>query len=282
MTPSAPPPRRPTASQVVHLIRCSVPQAARPTRVRSLRLGAGKVECMIDGTRTCGRRCGLRRVVLAVLAIALLAIAVLAASPGAAGAQQRPPEPSASTTTAPTTTTTRPKPTTSGPTTTAPPQTTVPPTTQAIALDPAEQESTGSDSDDDGSDDHEVAAVETVDAEVAEGVTFTTVANLLIPGDGIEGAQQATTTTAPAGEGGGGADDNRLIWMIIAGLGGVALLVALLTWRYWLLTRPGLDLGNDAGSAGRNDDRPYRGPQGDWQAGAGGGSGAGTAANWSA
>ncbi|HKX71516.1 MAG TPA: hypothetical protein VJM75_09825, partial [Acidimicrobiales bacterium] len=233
---------------------------------------------MIDGTRTCGRRCGLRRVVLAVLAIALLAIALLSASPGAAGAQQRPPERSASTTTAPPTTTTGPK--TTRPTTTAPPQTTLPPTTQATAPEAREEEA--SDSDDDGFDEEEVAAVGAVDAEVAQGITFTTVANLLIPGDGTEGVQQATTTTAPAGEGGGADDENRLIWMIIAGLGGVALLVGLLTWRYWLLTRPGLDLGDDVGSAGRNDDRPYRGPQGEWPAGAGRGTGAGTATDRSA
>jgi hypothetical protein len=40
--------------------------------------------------------------------------------------------------------------------------------------------------------------------------------------------------------------------MIIAALAGVAVLVAVLTWRYWLLTRPGLALeGDDADDARR-------------------------------
>ena len=46
-------------------------------------------------------------------------------------------------------------------------------------------------------------------------------------------------------EGSSADDENRLIWMIIAGLAGVAVLVAVLTWRYWLLTRPGLVLEGD-------------------------------------
>jgi hypothetical protein len=82
-------------------------------------------------------------------------------------------------------------------------------------------------------------------------MTFVTVANLLVPGNGLEGAQATTTTTAPpTADGGGSADDeSRMIWMIIAALAGVGLLVALLTWRYWLLTRPGLDLDDDADEA---------------------------------
>ena len=69
-----------------------------------------------------------------------------------------------------------------------------------------------------------------------------------MPGDGTEGAQATTTTTAPQPDEGSSADDeNRLIWMIIAGLAAVAVIVAVLTWRYWLLTRPGLVLeGEDA------------------------------------
>ncbi|MGH9113352.1 MAG: hypothetical protein ACRDZN_13820, partial [Acidimicrobiales bacterium] len=176
------------------------------------------------------------------VALAALALVLLVAWPTAAAAQE--PDPTTSTTTSPSsTTTTDPPTTTTSPTTTAPPQTTVPSTTQATVPPPTEQQSTdnGEGEAEAGAEDDELAV-----AALAQGITFTTVANLLIPGDGTEGAQRATTTTtAPAEEGSSADDENRLIWMIIAGLGGVAVLVALLTWRYWLLTRPGLDLDDD-------------------------------------
>jgi hypothetical protein len=49
--------------------------------------------------------------------------------------------------------------------------------------------------------------------------------------------------------------------MIIAALAGVGLLVALLTWRYWLLTRPGIRFDDDddddlAGTSARPGGRP--------------------------
>lgn len=44
-----------------------------------------------------------------------------------------------------------------------------------------------------------------------------------------------------------------MLWLIIAGLAAVALLAALLTWRYWLLTRPGLDLEAEDESADDTD-----------------------------
>jgi hypothetical protein len=69
------------------------------------------------------------------------------------------------------------------------------------------------------------------------------VTNLLGPGNGTQDPPATTTTTVRASGGSNAADEeSRRIWMIIAGLAGVGVLVALLTWRYWLLTRPGLDL----------------------------------------
>ena len=89
--------------------------------------------------------------------------------------------------------------------------------------------------------------------------TFTTNANLLIQGDGTPGAESTTTTARRpvASEGSSADEESRMIWMIIAGLSGLALLVALLTWRYWLLTRPGLDVRR----RGRGR-REYPGPGG--------------------
>ncbi|HEX2563929.1 MAG TPA: hypothetical protein VHK25_08440, partial [Acidimicrobiales bacterium] len=168
---------------------------------------------------------------------ALVGLGVLVG--GAAGAfAQNQPQP---TTTAPpattTTATTAPRPTTTRPPTTAPPTTqeTAPP---ATAEAPA---SADDDSDVEPVVDEEQPVEEeaAADAYDAQGITFTTVANLLVPGDGTDGAQATTTTTAPQPDEGSSADDeNRLIWMIIAGLAAVAVLVAVLTWRYWLLTRP--------------------------------------------
>jgi hypothetical protein len=55
-------------------------------------------------------------------------------------------------------------------------------------------------------------------------------------------------------------EESRRIWMIIAGLAGVGVLVALLTWRYWLLTRPGLDLDEPGDAYGPGADLdPYGG-----------------------
>jgi hypothetical protein len=172
---------------------------------------------------------------------ALVGLGVLVGSASGAFAQNQPQP----TTTAPpattTTATTAPRPTTTRPPTTAPPTTqeTAPPTAAEPPPPP------DNDSDVEPVVDEELPVQEEAAAEAydAQGITFTTVANLLVPGDGTEGAQATTTTTAPQPDEGSSADDeNRLIWMIIAGLAAVAVLVAVLTWRYWLLTRPGLVL----------------------------------------
>ncbi len=176
---------------------------------------------------------------------ALVVLGVLVG--GASAAFGKQPEPT--TTTAPPATTTTTRPTTTAPT--APPPT-ASPTTQGTAP-PATAESPPP-PDDDGDVEPVVDEEEPVEEEAAaeasdaQGITFTTVNNLLVPGDGTEGAQATTTTTAPQPDEGSSADDeNRLIWMIIAGLAAVGVIVAVLTWRYWLLTRPGLVLeGEDA------------------------------------
>lgn len=71
--------------------------------------------------------------------------------------------------------------------------------------------------------------------------TVTTANNVLVPGDGTEGAQSTTTTVATATKvSDGGPSDATLISLVIAGLLLIALVVAVLTWRYWVATRPPL------------------------------------------
>lgn len=72
-------------------------------------------------------------------------------------------------------------------------------------------------------------------------VTVTTSSNLLVPGDGTEGSESTTTTTATATKvKDGGVSDGTLIMLVIAGLVVIAGVVAVLTWRYWVATRPPL------------------------------------------
>ncbi|MDD9369869.1 MAG: hypothetical protein PV358_07145, partial [Acidimicrobiales bacterium] len=203
---------------------------------------------MLDGRRTEAGQdvaSGVHRRRLALVLAACVTVLGTLVLPAVAGAQpgDPDPEPTSSTTStsaapppAPTTT-----PTTVAPPTTPPPVVTVPPpveeeTPAPTRPDPDEDET------EDEDEDEEEAAVEVVEAETA---TFVTVANLLVPGNGLDGAQATTTTTAPPASAGSADDESRMIWMIIAALAGVGLLVALLTWRYWLLTRPGLDLDDD-------------------------------------
>lgn len=68
-----------------------------------------------------------------------------------------------------------------------------------------------------------------------------TSANLLIPGDGTEGAESTTTTVLSATSASdGGLGDGTLIALVIVGLVLIAGVVAVLTWRYWVGTRPPL------------------------------------------
>jgi hypothetical protein len=71
--------------------------------------------------------------------------------------------------------------------------------------------------------------------------TVTTANNVLVPGDGTEGAESTTTTVATvAAVSDDGPSDATLIALVIAGLLLIALVVAVLTWRYWAATRPPL------------------------------------------
>ncbi len=63
--------------------------------------------------------------------------------------------------------------------------------------------------------------------------------DLLVPGDGTEGAESTTTTEAEQlGTGGGGLSDNQLVLLIVSGLSVMGAAVGLLTWRYWKATQP--------------------------------------------
>lgn len=72
--------------------------------------------------------------------------------------------------------------------------------------------------------------------------TITTVTNLLVPGDGTDGAESTTTTltSTAATVTDDGPSDGTLIALVIAGLLVIAVVVSLLTWRYWVATRPPL------------------------------------------
>jgi cobalamin biosynthesis Mg chelatase CobN len=72
----------------------------------------------------------------------------------------------------------------------------------------------------------------------SKSVTVSTVKDLLVPGDGTQGAESTTTTTAKLATGRSGLSDDQLIALIVVGLASVALLVGVLLWRYWSATRP--------------------------------------------
>ena len=98
-----------------------------------------------------------------------------------------------------------------------------------------------------------------VAAEPVGEITFTTIHNLLVPGNGIDENAQATTTTTAQLASGSADDESRTIWMIIVALAVVGVLVAVLTWRYWLLTRPDLDLDDEEGDEVPATEAPPRG-----------------------
>ena len=63
--------------------------------------------------------------------------------------------------------------------------------------------------------------------------------NLLIPGDGSEGAQSTTTTMErPGTVSNDGTSDGALLALIVGGLVLLAVAVSILTRRYWVATRP--------------------------------------------
>ncbi|MFP5256120.1 MAG: hypothetical protein ACLGI8_09750 [Acidimicrobiia bacterium] len=69
---------------------------------------------------------------------------------------------------------------------------------------------------------------------------LTTSTDLLVPGDGTEGAESTTTTeaTVAISNEGSGPSDGTLIGIVVAGLVLIAVVVSILTWRYWVATRP--------------------------------------------
>jgi len=83
-------------------------------------------------------------------------------------------------------------------------------------------------------------------AEVVRTTTSTsldvaTSQNVLVPGDGTEGAESTTTTAVvPTTVSNDGTSDGALLALIIGGLVALAVLVGILTWRYWVATRPPL------------------------------------------
>lgn len=156
-------------------------------------------------------RAGAAAVLLVILVL------LLVPSPGAVGAAQCVPDVTCeTTTTAESTTTTTAVTTTEATTSTTERQTT---TTAARQTTTSRAQATTT------------TTVETV----------TTANNVLVPGDGTEGAQSTTTTVVTATKvSDGGPSDATLISLVIAGLLLIALVVAVLTWRYWVATRPPL------------------------------------------
>jgi cobalamin biosynthesis Mg chelatase CobN len=83
------------------------------------------------------------------------------------------------------------------------------------------------------------AASTTISTTATTVADITTSTNLLVPGDGSEGAESTTTTELIATSiSDDGPSDGTLISLVIAGLVVLALAVGLLTWRYWAATRP--------------------------------------------
>jgi hypothetical protein len=77
--------------------------------------------------------------------------------------------------------------------------------------------------------------------ETTTTLSVTTSSNVLIPGDGTEGAESTTTTvTLPTTVEDQGPSDGTLISLVILGLVLIAGVVSVLTWRYWVATRPPL------------------------------------------
>jgi hypothetical protein len=83
-------------------------------------------------------------------------------------------------------------------------------------------------------------------------LSVSTSINVLVPGDGTEGAESTTTTvTIPTTVEDSGPSDGTLISLVIIGLVLIAGVVSVLTWRYWVATRPPLrDADSEPSPAG--------------------------------
>jgi hypothetical protein len=122
--------------------------------------------------------------------------------------------------------------------------TTIPPSgsTPSTGIRPSTT-TTEEDSTDLGGSDEETSTTQrqrSTTTEIVTTTTFTvtTLHNVLIPGDGTAGAESTTTTAAALTTGQSGISDETLILVIVAGLGIVSVVAAVLTYRYWSATRP--------------------------------------------
>lgn len=125
------------------------------------------------------------------------------------------------------------------------PTTTTEPVTPTTAA-PRSTTTRASDETDDSEDSGDTGDAEDLE-ELEETTTTeiepstTTRADLLVPGDGTEGAESTTTTSIEAttvSSGDEGISEETMLWIIVAGLVGVAILIGLWTWRFWRATRP--------------------------------------------
>jgi hypothetical protein len=91
---------------------------------------------------------------------------------------------------------------------------------------------------------------EVVETSTSSTLDVTTSLDVLVPGDGTEGAESTTTTTPlPTTIANEQADDGPLLALIVGGLLLLAIAVGILTWRYWVATRPPMlpAVGSDHG-----------------------------------
>jgi cobalamin biosynthesis Mg chelatase CobN len=169
---------------------------------------------------------GARRARLAALGAAGL-LAALTLVTGAALAQEPAGPGTEPTTTLPTTTTTIATTTTTVPTTT---------TTFRSTSTTAQQQT--------------ATTAERVETTTTTTLEVTTSIDVLVPGDGTEGAESTTTTTqTPTTISNDGTSDATLLTLIVGGLVLLAVAVSILTWRYWAATRPPMapTVGSDHG-----------------------------------
>ena len=95
----------------------------------------------------------------------------------------------------------------------------------------------------DGFDDEDDADdVDADEVSTTTEATSTTIRNLLVAGDGTEGAESTTTTSTTVvgveNASSDGVSESTIIWLIVGGLVVIAGLIALWTWRFWRATRP--------------------------------------------
>ncbi len=92
---------------------------------------------------------------------------------------------------------------------------------------------------------------------IVSETSTTTGRNLLVAGDGTDGAESTTTTstTPTSASDDGGVSESTTLWLIVAGLVAIAVLIGLWTRRYWVSTRPEPDDGPSI-EAGEGTDRP--------------------------